>query len=84
MESETEDTKRCTGCFSTSHWLVGDVVVDEYTVKVPIGVPSGPYTIWMGFYNPSTDRRLPVKDFDKEKVRHDGNNRVAIGTLVVE
>ncbi len=81
---ETEDTKTCQGCFATNHWLPGDVVVDTYDLEVPIGSPSGPHHIWMGFYNPSGDARLPVKDYDKGKVRHDGQNRVSIGMLTVE
>ncbi len=82
---ETEDTKTCQGCFATNHWLPGDVIVDTYDLEVPIGSPSGPHHIWMGFYNASGDGgRLPVKDYDKTKVRHDGQNRVAIGMLTVE
>lgn len=81
---ETEDTKTCQGCFATNHWLPGDVVVDTYDLDVPIGSPSGPHHLWMGFYNPSGDARLPVKDHDKTRVRHDGQNRVSIGMLTVE
>lgn len=81
---ETEDQKTCQGCFATNHWIPGDVVVDTYDLDVPIGSPSGPHHIWVGFYNPSGDGRLPVKDYDKTKVRHDGQNRVSIGMLTVE
>lgn len=81
---ETEETKTCQGCFATNHWLPGDVVVDTYDLEVPIGSPSGPHHIWVGFYNPAGDGRLPVKDYDKTKVRHDGQNRVSIGMLTVE
>jgi hypothetical protein len=38
----------------------------------------------MGFYSPGDDKRLKVKDFDKDKIRHDGQNRVRIGVLTVE
>lgn len=82
---ETEETKTCQGCFATNHWLPGDIVVDTYDLEVPIGSPSGPYQVWIGFYNSGGDgARLPVKDFDKQKVRHDGQNRVAITTITVE
>ena len=37
----------------------------------------------MGFYDPKSKKRLKVKDFDKDKVRHDGKNRVMIGTFRV-
>jgi hypothetical protein len=84
LVKETEEQTSCVGCFATTHWLKGDIVVDSYEVEVPIGSPSGPHDIWMGFYNPSDDKRLVVKDFDKAKVRHDGQNRVRIGVLTVE
>jgi 4-amino-4-deoxy-L-arabinose transferase-like glycosyltransferase len=81
---ENEEQTACVGCYATTHWQKGDIVVDSYELEVPIGTPSGPYDIWMGFYNPSGDKRLPVKDFDKEKVRHDGQNRVRTGSLTVQ
>lgn len=81
---ETEDQTSCVGCYATTHWLKGDIVVDTYSIDIPIGEPSGPYDIWMGFYNPSGDKRLPVKDFDKEKVKHDGQNRVRLGSMTVQ
>ncbi len=81
---ETEDQKTCQGCFATNHWLPGDVIVDTYDLDVPIGSPSGPHHIWVGFYNPSGGGRLPVKDYDKTRARHDGQNRVSIGMLTVE
>jgi hypothetical protein len=64
--------------------MPGDIVVDRYDIEVPIGAPSGPHNIWVGFYNTGTEQRLQVKDFDKSKVAHDGQNRANIGTLVVE
>ncbi|HOU52416.1 MAG TPA: glycosyltransferase family 39 protein [Myxococcota bacterium] len=84
LARETEDQTSCVGCYATTHWLKGDVVMDRYEIDIPIGSPSGPYDIWMGFYNPSGEKRLPVKAFDKEKVRHDGQNRVRLGSLTVE
>jgi len=84
LVKETEEQTSCVGCYATTHWLKGDIIVDTYEIEVPIGSPSGPHDIWMGFYNPSDDKRLPVKDYDKTKVRHDGQNRVRIGVLTVE
>jgi len=84
LARETEETKTCTGCFATNHWMPGDIVVDRYDIEVPIGAPSGPHNIWVGFYNTGSEQRLQVKDFDKSKVAHDGQNRANIGTLVVE
>ena len=81
---EKMDTKTCVGCFSTAHWLPGDIVQDTYKLSIPIGSPSGAYNIWMGFYLPSGSRRLKVKGFDKAKIMHDGHNRVKIGILTVK
>jgi len=81
---ETEETKTCTGCFATNHWMPGDIVVDDYDIQIPLGAPSGRHNIWVGFYNTGTEQRLPIKSFDKSKVNDDGQNRAHIGVLMVE
>ncbi|MGB0588188.1 MAG: ArnT family glycosyltransferase [Myxococcota bacterium] len=78
-----EPQKTCVGCYRTDHWFVGDVVTDVFTKEVPTGTTSGIYEIWMGLYNTSTDKRMVVKRWDKEKVRHDGSNRVRLGSFRV-
>lgn len=84
LVKESEDQTQCVGCYATTHWLKGDIVIDTYGIDVPIGSPSGPHDIWMGFYSPGGDKRLTVKSFDKDKIRHDGSNRVRVGTMTVE
>ncbi len=84
LVTESEDQTQCVGCYATTHWLKGDIVIDTYGIEVPIGSPSGPHDIWMGFYPPSGGSRLTVKSFDKSKARHDGQNRVRVGTMTVE
>ena len=65
-------------------WLRrGDVVIDVYEGEVPVGTPSGPQDIWMGLYLPAGGKRLPVKDWDKTRARHDGSNRIRIGSFQV-
>ena len=71
------------GCYRTDHWFKGDVVLDYFEKEVAPGTASGLYDIWMGLYSPSNDKRLKVKDWQKGLVRHDGSNRVSIGTLRV-
>jgi hypothetical protein len=78
-----EPQKTCVGCYRTDHWFVGDVVTDVFTKEVPTGTTSGIYEIWMGLYNTSTDKRMVVKRWDKENVRHDGSNRVRLGSFRV-
>lgn len=82
-ESKDSEEKNCVGCFQTNHWMPGDVVIDPYTREIPLGTPSGAQDMWMGFYNTTNDARLKVKDFDKKKVVHDGQNRVKMGSFMV-
>ena len=78
-----EPQKTCVGCYRTDHWFVGDVVLDRFDKEVPTGTSAGIYEIWMGLYNTSTDKRMVVKRWDKDNVRHDGSNRVRLGTFRV-
>lgn len=79
---ETEDNKNCVGCFRTDHWLPGDIVADTFDVDVG-AVASGDYMIWVGFYQPGPDTRLVLKSWDRELARHDGQNRLGLGTFQV-
>ncbi len=78
-----EPERTCRGCFETRHWIPGDIYVNRYEREVPLGTPAGAQDIWLGFYNPSDDNRLPIKDYDEETVTHDGQNRIRIGTFEV-
>jgi len=82
MSNDPEE-KQCVGCWRTNHWMKGDIVLDDYQTDVPLGSPAGIYNIYMGFYTPGSDKRLKVKDYNKKKVRHDGKNRVFLGTFEV-
>jgi hypothetical protein len=82
MTNDPED-KKCAGCWRTNHWMKGDVILDDFRTEVPMGSPSGIYNIYMGLYTPGSDKRLKVKDYDKKKIRHDGKDRVFIGTFEV-
>lgn len=79
----TEDNKNCTGCYRTDHWLVGDIVADTYDIEIPEG-NTGEYMIWVGLYQPGPDTRAAVRDWDKKNARHDGSNRLGIGTFRVK
>lgn len=79
----TEENKNCTGCYRTDHWLVGDIVADSYEIEIPEG-NTGEYMIWLGLYQPGPDTRAVVKDWDKKNARHDGGNRLGIGTIRVK
>jgi len=78
-----EKEKKCMGCFRTDHWMVGDVVEDRFEAEIPVGSGVGPHRVWMGLYEPGGGKRLKVKDFDKESVKHDGGDRVDVGSITV-
>lgn len=79
----TEENKNCNGCYRTDHWLVGDIVRDDYDIEIPEG-NTGEYTIWLGLYQPGPDTRLPVKSWDQKRMKHDGQNRLGLGTIQVK
>ena len=57
--------------------------MDEFKTDVPLGTPSGQYTMNMGLYTPGSDKRLKVKEVQKGILKHDGNDRVYIGSFEV-
>ncbi len=83
LVKETETNNKCEGCFKTTQWMKGDIVIDRFTLEVPIGTPSGTQEVWVGLYNPTDGNRLKVVDNDKKVTAHDGGNRVKAGTFIV-
>ncbi len=79
----SEENKNCGGCYRTDHWLVGDIVQDVYDIEIPEG-NTGEYMIWIGLFQPGPDTRAVVRDWDKKRARHDGSNRLGIGTVRVK
>lgn len=80
----SEDNKNCTGCFRTDHWIPGDIVADTYDIEIPEGSSAGDYMIWLGFYQPGPDTRLKLTSWDQKNCKHDGANRLGIGTITVK
>jgi hypothetical protein len=50
------------GDFPTDAWFPGDVIVDPYSILVPVDAPPGDYQLVAGMYEPTTGKRLPVFD----------------------
>jgi serine/threonine-protein kinase len=44
----------------TTNWRVGELVVDPYQLPIPATAAPGDYQIRIGFYNPTTNVRLPI------------------------
>lgn len=64
--------------YPTNRWLAGRLVRDSHQIRPPGESATGPHEVYVGLY--SGRRRLAVLDGD----RHDGQNRVRLGTIEVE
>jgi hypothetical protein len=49
------------GLYPTSAWGDGEMVRDTFTLTVPADAPAGLYDLHVGWYDPATGDRLPVK-----------------------
>ncbi len=49
------------GYYSTKRWKPGELIVDEYTIKLDKSSPPGQYFLLVGLYHPDTVQNLPVK-----------------------
>jgi len=56
-----QDLEPVQGTYPTSHWLNGEVVIDEYTIELPGDLAPGLYPLEVGLYLPETGHRLLVK-----------------------
>jgi hypothetical protein len=54
----TGDGPPLEGGFPTRLWRPGDSVADEHIVPLPPDLPPGVYTVWVGWYDPTTGARL--------------------------
>ncbi|MCP4419785.1 MAG: phospholipid carrier-dependent glycosyltransferase [Chloroflexi bacterium] len=51
------------GNFPTSWWTAGTIIPDVHLLNAEINCANlSEYTIFLGFYNPTTDERLPIND----------------------
>lgn len=66
------------GNYPTSLWDAGEVVKDEYELRVKEGTPPGEYLLEVGMYLPSTGERLSV--LERGKVVGD---RILLGVVGV-
>ncbi|MCX7840882.1 MAG: hypothetical protein N2559_15715, partial [Anaerolineae bacterium] len=58
-----DDTQPARGSYPTSRWQRGEIIVDEYRLRVA-GLPRGEYHIEIGIYNLHTGARLRVEASD--------------------
>jgi hypothetical protein len=46
------------GAYPTSTWDSGEVVIDEHTLRPPLDLTPGLYSLWVGLYLPASGERL--------------------------
>ncbi len=68
------------GRYRTGLWQVGESIVDRFEQTIPVAAVAGVYDVWVGLYR--GDVRLPVSGGDRSRV--DADNRVRVGTVVIE
>ena len=66
---------------ATSTWRPGETVEDTFSLGIPAGSTQRALDVWVGFWLPRTDGRLPVKN--PETVKTD-SDRVLLARLPVQ
>jgi hypothetical protein len=66
----------------TSTWRPGETIEDAFAIGIPAGTSQRAVDLWVGFWLPRTDGRLPVKNPDA--VHTDNNDRVLLAHLLVQ
>src|SRR5690606_22251610 len=54
------DSPPLDGHYPTDLWAAGEVIKDQYTVRIPAGLAPGSYPILLGMYDPVDGSRLPL------------------------
>jgi hypothetical protein len=67
------------GHYPVRAWRRGDLIRDQWTFKVPSYYTGEALDLFTGFYPPGKDDRWPITN--REKVQHDGQNRVLAATI---
>jgi hypothetical protein len=81
LERINSDHRPANGLYPTPQWKVGETIKDEFSFHVPAGSNLQGLNVWIGFWEPQGDSRLPLRNTDS--VRNDGRNRVLLAQLPV-
>jgi hypothetical protein len=72
------DSRPGRGSLPTTSWRSGDLILDEYQIRLPEDMPPGEYQIEIGLYDPAAGgARL-------EAIQPPGQDHVIPGTIRVE
>lgn len=67
------------GGYPTRQWKKGETVKDEFRLQVPASWSAPQANVWIGFWEPATDTRLPLRN--PAAVKNDGANRVLLAQV---
>lgn len=65
----------------TSAWQPGEVVQDVFDIPIPPQMPVRGLSLVLGFWDPKSDTRLPIKN--PEQVPNDGRDRLFVAKFPV-
>ena len=60
-----QDTQPQAGAYPTSQWQVGEIIEDDYELRIAADAPPGDYHLHLGLYDWQTGDRMPVGGDDK-------------------
>jgi hypothetical protein len=73
------DQRPLQGQWPTARWPAGLRLADRHSLRLPLTLPAGQYTLRVGWYDPATGARLPVRTEASVVDR-----AVMVGPVVVE
>ncbi len=57
-----QDNQPVWGSYPTTLWQPGEEITDKYSLTIPAGAPAGDHRLHVGWYDPATQKRVPVID----------------------
>ena len=73
-----QDARPGQGSAATPTWAPGDLILDEYQLRVPADAPPGGYAIEIGLYNPAAGGSRAVATDPP------GQDHLILGTVVIK
>ncbi len=58
----SQDNQPVWGSYPTTAWQPNEKITDKYTLTIPAGAPPGDHHLQVGWYNSTTQERVPVLD----------------------
>jgi len=81
MDRMNVDHRPIGGTYPTTLWKKGETLKDDFQIYLPPGSRSRGLLVWIGFWEPVSDTRIPLKN--PETVRNDGRDRILLARIPV-